>query len=116
MHISFFMYYLSSNFHWLHISVQGDTVKSIEMELEDVISTGLFRLKADAPFVLEFQRSAGLAMSDTNPSQHLCIWHTNDISEFVTHLGFLSSKGEKSRTFVCLNEVYLNPMKQGHNN
>ena len=88
-------------------SFQGDTAKSIETELEDVMSTGIFCLKADTPFMLEFQRSAGVSMSETNPSQHLCVWHTSEIKEFVTRLGFLSSKGEKSRTFVGLNEVYL---------
>lgn len=82
-------------------------MKSIVTELEDVMKTGIFHLKADTPFKLEFQRSASVAMLDSNQFQHCSVWHANDISEFVTRLGFLSTKEEMSRTFVIIYEVYV---------
>lgn len=68
------------------------------------MKTGIFHLNADTPFTLWFLRSAGVATTDT---KHACEWNVNEISEFVTRLGFLSSKEEMSRNFVYIHEVYI---------
>ena len=74
------------------------------------MKTGIFRLKTGAPLSLEFHRSAGVSVSESVHDLSLRpeIWHVKQIKEFVTRLGFLSSKessGDKAKEFLSINEV-----------
>jgi hypothetical protein len=87
--------------------VQGDTAKSIETELKDVMSTGIFEISSEAALKLQFQRSAGESGSESSYDLS-CTWHEKEIIEFVTRVGFLSNKlscEEMAKRFLCLHEV-----------
>ena len=104
---------------------KGDTAKSIEKELDDIMKTGQFLFTMELTqeittpviwIVLEFTRCAG--MLETESTQDVPVhkekWYERQISEFVTRLGFLSQKEASSKmakTFLHINEVCINTMR-----